>query len=125
MAELRAYRHLKKIMPKGTFFQRIETMAGAGIPDLYVCCHGVQTWVELKEGRWDANDVLKLKHIRTAQRAWARQLWAAGGNVVMYVAVGRDYYCFDHVHWPRLVEGMPRQEALRHCQSVLRALGAR
>lgn len=126
MAELRAYQHLKRLMPKDTFFQRVETMAGAGIPDLYVCFRGKSTWVELKEGRWGADDCLKLKHIRTAQRAWAKQLHQSGGSVWLYVAVGRrEYYCLHPHYWPRLIEGMPRQEVLDRSMNVLQVLGAR
>lgn len=106
MAEISGYQRLKRLLPKDTFFQRIETMAGAGVPDLYICCRGKSSWIELKEATKTKDGRLKLKHIRPAQRAWARQATAAGAHVYMYLKIEKRYYLLLPSAWPMLIEGV-------------------
>lgn len=122
MAEISGYHRLKRILPKGTFFQRIETMAGAGIPDLYICCQGKSSWVELKETVVTKDGRVKIKHIRPAQRAWARQATAAGADVYMYVKVGKSYFLVLPSAWPILVEGISVDSFFAFEVDVLRCL---
>ena len=106
MAEISGYHRLKRLLPKNTFFQRIETTAGAGVPDLYVCCRGRSSWIELKEARVLKDGRIQAKHVRPSQRAWALQATKAGANVFMFLKVGRYYYLLLPSTWSLLIEGL-------------------
>jgi hypothetical protein len=74
-------------------FQRIETMTGAGIPDVNGCAHGRELWLEGKVARYcrtqEGGDALCFT-IRRSQLAWMTKRRQAGGLVWFYVAVPKS-----------------------------------
>lgn len=73
--------------------QRIETTSGTGIPDLNMCCGGVELWVETKVVHGRKVD------IRNTQVAWHLERTKFGGRT------------FFMIRWDELIVVAPGYEA--------------
>lgn len=65
--------------------QRIETVAGSGIPDLNMCYEGVEVWVETKVVHSKT-----MVEVRPSQVAWHLQRHMHGGRTFFMIRVFRD-----------------------------------
>jgi len=66
----------KKLRALGADVQTIETSTGSGVPDVNVCWHGVEFWIEckmIKKG--------KACYLRPQQLAWFTRRKRSGGLV--------------------------------------------
>lgn len=73
----------KRIAPK-IWMQRVENLAGDGMPDVYV----EGPWVELKAGKLPKRSTTRIQYsegIRTSQNNWHKK--AASRGVISYVLV--------------------------------------
>lgn len=69
------------------WFQRVESTAGTGVPDVHYILGGVSGWIELKIAPMHPDRAVALSNrIRPAQRAWIARYARAGGRA--YVLVG-------------------------------------
>lgn len=86
MTETQLWAGLKTALP--TFhWQRIETLTGAGVPDVNGCCGGVEIWIELKIIRGVGKPSFQSSQgLTPTQCAWLEARWRAGGRsfVVAY-----------------------------------------
>lgn len=82
--EKQLYARLKAMAPNA-HWQRIETGAGTGVPDVNVCLNGVEEWLELKIA------LVKQGHmkieLRDSQVAWLNRRIRAGGRVSVVIGV--------------------------------------
>lgn len=83
--EKQLYARLKAMEPRA-HWQRIETGAGAGVPDVNVCLNGVEEWLELKIAQLKG-DKMKIV-LRDSQVGWISRRIKAGGKVLVVVGVG-------------------------------------
>lgn len=107
--------------PPKVHFQRIETMAGSGIPDVNGCAHGQELWLEGKVARYcrlyshkspaGIGSVDRTKHedglcftVRRSQLAWMTKRRAAGGNCWFYIAIPKG---LANRLWPLQAESKP------------------
>lgn len=71
--EQKFYQWVNKRFPIGADICRIETTTMGGMPDLNVCCRGIEVWIELK--CFVGGRVL----LRPQQNAWLhRRAWSGG-----------------------------------------------
>lgn len=84
LTEKKAYAWLKQQYDgPDVDWQRIETMAGAGVPDVNVCARGVEAWLELKVMRYrraSFRSMVLSFQLRKAQLAWLVRRNRAGGR---------------------------------------------
>ena len=92
MAELRAYAYLKARFP-AAHFQRLETWAGVGVPDINACFRGVEAWVECKEILRPAKASSPIRHpkVREAQIAWETHRRFVGGRTFVALMLGEEF----------------------------------
>lgn len=74
---------------KGLHMRRVENLVSEGDPDVDGCCNGVYFEAELKGcdrpirgGNLDFD-------VRQSQVIWHRKRWRAGGNLWLYIRVGK------------------------------------
>jgi hypothetical protein len=98
----------------GLHLRRVENLVGEGDPDVEGCWMGSYFEVELKGcdrpkkgGRLDFE-------VRQSQVIWHRKRWRCGGNLWVYVRVGRDRatkrYLVPSSSMPILKEGVTEVE---------------
>jgi hypothetical protein len=87
-------------------FQRVENLAGGGMPDVYVQFRGITRFIELKVCEYETGDPDKM--LRDTQRIWMIDHCRAGGlpfvlvkykksTVLYYVSENRRALVFTHV----------------------------
>ena len=76
------YTLLKKNLPS-VDWQRIENLAGTGVPDVNGCYNGTEFWIENKVARSGSFE------IRPDQVAWLTRRFNAGGKVFVLVREGQ------------------------------------
>lgn len=101
MSEKIDYRALVARIKRGTDrFERIESMIGAGIPDINYCINGVEGWIELKsptEPKREHTPLFGSNHrLLQSQMNWHLTQRRAGG--ISFVLI-----CTEH--WWLLIEG--------------------
>jgi len=97
----------KKLKGFGIHWQRIENIAGSGTPDINVCIHGVEHWIESKE--MDAFPKRPETGVRVSLRqeqiVWLILRWRADGHGWVLVQVGREVFLFDGQYAQELKAG--------------------
>jgi hypothetical protein len=68
---------------------RIENTAGVGVPDVVVCCGGVDAWIELKVFHG------KYLWIKNSQRIWTMRRYQAGGRSFILARGPSVMYLYD------------------------------
>jgi hypothetical protein len=109
MKETRAFNHLKRLHPRADW-QRIETWAGLGIPDVNGCKNGIEIWCELKQVNLPRNGIIKLpstkKSVKT-QQGWMIRRARAGGRVFYGIMVNSALHILGWQWGKVLLSGMP------------------
>ena len=102
--EQNLWKSLKATLPRGTFCQRMENRAGAGVPDVYLVLDGQSLFLELK--------VAKVSQFapRPSQLAWNASHSLSGGRSAFLL---RDpstscLFLFDALY------GLPRELRKNH-----------
>lgn len=99
MRETRAYNRLKSAHPDA-HWQRIENIAGSGVPDANGCKNRIEIWVEFKQFRKPVKkDTLikldtKKKSVRD-QIAWGVARRRAGGRHYMALMIGNNLHVLN------------------------------
>jgi hypothetical protein len=109
MNENRAYQKLKAMFP-AAHWQRLETWAAMGIFDSNACLHGVEAWIECKEGTdpLTSRGLIKCK-VRPTQVAWEFLRRRAGGRTFVAVMVGKELYVILGENISKLKRGVTRR----------------
>jgi hypothetical protein len=77
--------------------ERIESMCGQGVPDVYATIDGIMLWIELKYAHeWPKRVLtpLRFEHYTPQQKNWIRRHGRAGANVFLFIQVEKDYLLF-------------------------------
>lgn len=69
--------------------RRIENLVGEGDPDVEGCCNGIYFEIELKGCDRPARGGKLNFEVRQSQVLWHRKRWRCGGNLWLYVRVGK------------------------------------
>lgn len=107
--ETRAYNRLKRHFPRA-HWQRLESWTGTGILDANGCLHGVENWVECKEGSnpKTTRGLVRTK-VRPAQVAWEYLRRQAGGRTWVALLVGDELFLLRGHHLAALKNGVTRE----------------
>lgn len=94
--------------------RRVENLVSEGDPDVDGCWAGRYFELELKGCDRPKTGGLLTFDIRQSQVIWHRKRWRAGGNLWLYIRVGkgRDVkrYLVPACHTPRVKEGVTEAE---------------
>lgn len=73
----------------GLHMRRVENLVGDGDPDVDGCWNGHYFELELKGCDRPAKGGLLSFDVRQSQVVWHRRRWRCGGNIWLYIRVGR------------------------------------
>jgi len=91
MAEKSLWKYLKNNMKKRWDATRHEDRVTSGVPDVSYGINGVNGWIELKAmARWP-REGLRIPGFTLEQKRWLQSRDEAGGNVWIFLRIGRDY----------------------------------
>ncbi len=96
--EAQFWRTVRRNLPPGAHFERMENLVAIGTPDVNFCWDGVNGWIELKYvSRWPKQDfnIITERLWKMEQRLWALRRIRAGGKCFLFVQVEREYLLFD------------------------------
>lgn len=85
------YKLLKPNIPGHA--ERVENVAGAGMPDFFCIYNGSPFWIECKAPttkKWNLLDLLE-----PSQKAWRVRYLSHGGDVFYVVRSGSEIHLFD------------------------------
>ena len=119
MREKNAWSLLKGILEgvEKCHYSRIENGVEKGMPDVEICCEGIQVWVELKHDREDKVGGKVLTELRSDQRIWLNNRALAGGRAfILLTTVHHGIYLFRA---PRLPPPLRQDPAMLAALSVL------
>lgn len=96
----------------GAHVQRIEDAVSAGVPDINLCHHGRETWIEAKWiARWPARPTTPVRTCLTERQAlWLADRAGAGGHCYVWLQAEREHLLFDAEGARELLLGLPRLE---------------
>jgi len=98
----------------GLHMRRVENLVGDGDPDVDGCYQGSYFEAELKGCDRPVRGGLLGFEVRQSQVIWHRKRWRAGGNIWLYVRVGKGReikrYLVPAKHTARIKEGVTEQE---------------
>lgn len=103
---------LRQYLPPPTLIQRIETFAGSGVPDIYVCNYGKAFWVEAKIGLYSRrNQTIRVPRnkLRPVQKAWMVNHRRSGGESFIGILSNDNHMFlvkFSVELWDRLADGV-------------------
>ena len=103
-AEQKVWDAMKRRAPKDFWLQRVENLAGEGMPDVYVSRLSGGPWVELKAAKLPKRATTKVMGddgVRTSQRNW--HMKAATKGIRSYILLRIDHP--DHLRLPLLFHG--------------------
>lgn len=73
----------------GLHMRRVENLVGDGDPDVDGCWQGKYFELELKGCDRPAKDGRLCFEVRQSQVVWHRKRWRCGGNIWLYIRVGK------------------------------------
>lgn len=98
----------------GLHIRRVENMVSEGDPDVDGCWNGIYFEAELKGCNRPTKGGLLDFEVRQSQVIWHRRRWRCGGNLWVYVRVGKGAetcrYLVPGCHTARLKEGVTEQQ---------------
>jgi hypothetical protein len=102
MSEKRNYALLRAKLIKGKKdrFDRVENVMVVGMPDINLCCDGVELWIEMKNATEPKKDTSKLlKHkLSQDQQNWIKRQIDAGGRCYIMVVTDKRWMLVDGTH---------------------------